>query len=198
MACSQLFESKSGHTQSVPHILATDAAGEPFTHTIEPELSGATIPRVTRPTRDTLHTRRGFWNISLVFAGFVAYCARGMYNDPLWSVYGLGVFAVLAATILLATRQQNAHLRFLREGVAVHGLLRSGEVVEFGRGATEYRLHYTYWTGDKTRRGSVRVDETEYIKRVSGNPYFTVLYDAANPHRSVPYSRITVAGLAAK
>lgn len=198
MSFAQLFEPESGNTQSVPHISQTDDAGRPYTHRIEPELAGATIPRVARLTRDTLFTRQGFWNVSLVLAAFVAYCARGMRNDPLWTVYGLGVFAVLAGAILSVSHRQNVHLRFLREGVAVHGLLRSGEVADFGRGTRYYSLRYTYWTGDQTRRGSINVSETEYIERVSGNPYFTVLYDAANPRRSVPYFRISAAELAAK
>ena len=142
------------------------------------------------------------WNTALAVTGLVFHLTRNILAEPsLWLWTG-GVLAAFAAALIALIQKQNRELRFLREGVAVHGIIRSGEVIEFGDSVL-YKIRYSYWTGDEKpetrRRPYFIVDAAEYDIRTSGaNPYFTVLYDAANPSDSVPYSRISCAELVAR
>ena len=184
--------------KSVPTVATKDANGNDYTHAIEPELKGAAIPRVTRMTHDSLTLRRWGWNIGLGITGLVLHLSRNVLAEPAWWLWTGGVLAAFAAALAALTQKQNRELRFLREGVAVHGLVRSGEIDDSKDGGTLYWIHYTYWVGGKMCHGSLSVSSGDYGAWMTDNPYFTVLYDAAKPSDHLMYSQITCAELVAR
>lgn len=251
---------------------------EEYKHSIEPELAGASIPRLARLTPGTLTTRRYLWNAAFVTLGLIVFwgqrdiapwdkiiksgvTVQGVaYNNAehsennsvsiqfetdagtmythgalsrtvrvgqslpitylpgtqgefwlegkpdsqqrnqrllLWGLAGLGTFGLFAATIAYCEKRWKHQLHLLQEGVAVHGLVRSGEVIEITN-PPQYHIRYTYWVGRGKEKGRVRVSEYEYRSLTTRNPYLTVLYDVTQPSVSKPYFQCNAAYLVAK
>lgn len=269
-------------TESISHVPTKNAMGEEYKHSIEPELAGASIPRLARLTPGTLTTRRYLWNAAFVALGLIVFLGQRdialwdniiksgvtvsavvyegaersennsasikfeadagtvtserpvshtesvsfqvgqsflltylpgtqgevwLEGQPdsqqrnerllLWGLAGLGTFGLFAATIAYCEKRWQHQLHLLQEGVAVHGLVRSGEVIEITN-PPRYHIRYTYWVGRGKEKGRVRVSEYEYRSLTTRNPYFTVLYDVTQPSVSKPYFQCNAAYLVAK
>ncbi|MBC7806236.1 MAG: hypothetical protein H7145_08805 [Akkermansiaceae bacterium] len=123
----------------------------------------------------------------------------GQRNDRLrfWILGGLGTLGLFAVTIFAFEERWKRQLYFLRGGVAVHGLVRSGAVIDSVR-PSQFRIRYTYWVGTGQMSAGANVSEQQFRELTRGNPYFTVLYDATDPSVSKPYFQCSAAYLVAK
>ncbi|MBC8134885.1 MAG: hypothetical protein H8F28_03245 [Fibrella sp.] len=120
-------------------------------------------------------------------------------NDRLrlWIISGLGTLGLFAATIAVFEERWKRQLHLLREGVAVHGLVRSGAVIDSVK-PNQFRIRYTYWVGTGQNAAGVNVSEEQYRELTEGNPYLTVLYDVTDPSVSKPYFQCGAAYLVTK
>ncbi|RYF69142.1 MAG: hypothetical protein EOO39_18135 [Cytophagaceae bacterium] len=112
-----------------------------------------------------------------------------------WILPLLGAGVFWGAIINAVAKTNRKQVRFLQEGVAVPAIVRSGQVSKSGN-TISYTVQYSYWTGEKKRKGQMIVPETSYRSMTENNPYFTVLYDAAHPREHLSYFQITQARLA--
>ena len=118
--------------------------------------------------------------------------AAVLSGSALGFAIGFAYVGLLAGLIEYGTFRQR---RLLRDGIAVSGRAMSGKT-ESTRNGTVYTIEYGYSTTEASAiTARAGVTKAQYGQYTTGNPYFTVLYNAAKPKDSMPYPVITAATL---
>ncbi len=105
-----------------------------------------------------------------------------MIRVPIVAAIFFGLVAVLLSAALIPMYRMR---RLIRDGTATAGTV-VGQFIMPGK-AKRYRIRYSFKTADGTEITNVSTISLESFEKATTGSSLTVLYNPANPSRSLPY-----------